>query len=156
MPTTLELEVLNHYPSYGSVPPIDAPAGAQNDCSLSPYRSGNLPDWETNIINHFPLLYRSEENVGFEDYTHLVFGFQVDEKWAGVLRQMSEFGTRMVQMLRTSGSQPDARIAIVRVRDSHGRLHIEANNNLRAPHRETWCAFLESCSQCNPEELLPC
>ena len=155
MATALEMEVLNHYPCFGSAPPLIFPTGVPNDCSLRPYRSGGLPVWQTDIIDHFPLLYRSEESVGLPDYCHLVFGFQVDEKWARLLGQMSEYGTRLIHELRNSASQPDARTAVIRVCEKQGRLHIQANDNLQAPHREIWHAFLQACSDSAPHTVLP-
>ena len=136
----LEIEVLNHYPDYGSF-------GTKSDSVFAgrrAFRTLGLPPWQLELIHQYPSLYLAEEDMGIADYCHLAYGFEVREDYASVISQLSEVGSSLAKTLRTSGAQPEARIAIVRVQQEEGRLKIRANDNLHEPFRTTWRSYVQA------------
>ena len=120
----LEAEMRNHFLS-GPPPPLQADAGDGE--KRLPYSSADLPAWEVDIIDRFPLLYRSDE-VGRDDYCHLRNGFDCAEEWAPVIRDMSETAEALVRALRGS-VQPEAKIAVAEVIEVDGALRWRINHN---------------------------
>ena len=131
--SNLERELLNHYPS-GSL----GTAAPSFHGSRRPFRMVGLPAWQIGVIQGHPSLYNAEEEVGISDYCHLALGFEVDAEWADLIEELSDCGSWLVQILRASSDQADAKIAVVRVREIGGRLGIGASDNLHAPYREFW------------------
>ena len=117
----------NHFLS-GPALPLLADDGDQR----LPYSSADLPIWQIDLIDRFPLLYRCDE-VGREDYCHLRTGFTCSQDWAVVIRDMSEMAEALVRAVRSS-AQPGARFTVAEVSEEDGgMLRWRINTNLRQP-----------------------
>ena len=115
-----------------SGPPL--PLLADDGDQRLPYSSANLPTWQIDLLDRFPLLYRCPE-VGRDDYCHLRTGFTCSQEWAVVIRDMSEVAEALVHALRSS-VQPEAKIAVAEVIEVDGALRWRINHNFPPPFRD--------------------
>ena len=124
----LEAEMRNQFMS---VPPPRSQAPEDDVPERLPYSTWDLPSWQVEIVDRFPLLYRCPE-VGGEDYCHLANGFACGQEWAPVICAMSEIAQALVSALRGS-VQPEARITVADVTEADGTLRWRINANIAPP-----------------------
>lgn len=124
----LEAEMRNHFPSY---PSSHSQAGISEALERLPYSTRDLPAWQIDLIDRFPLLYRCPE-VGRDDYCHLSAGFNCSQEWAPAIREMSAMAEALVRALRGS-AHSDARFTVAEVSEVEGRLRWTINTNLFQP-----------------------
>jgi hypothetical protein len=114
-----------------SGPPLPSRVDDGDGEERLPYSSLDLPAWQIDLIDRFPLLFRCPE-VGRDDYCHLRNGFDCAEEWEPTIRDMSAMAEALVRALRSS-VQPEARIAIAEVYEEDGMLRWRINTNLTQP-----------------------
>ena len=109
----LDREVMNHYPLYGYRKRDEV--SALKWSNRRPYRTTGLPAWQLAIIDAYPDLYRSPDDMGVPDYCHLPFGFEAGSHWSRRLTELSRTGSAIVYYLRSSEVQPEATIVMLSV-----------------------------------------
>jgi hypothetical protein len=114
----------------------------------------NLPEWQTKIIRKFPSLYLERnpaimemykecpQNLDEEHYCNLRFGFECGSGWAGLIEEFSAVAVSLVEALRSSGLQPEARIQSCIVKEKFGLLRWQGDTYLIKPFRELYFAYV--------------
>jgi hypothetical protein len=134
----LEAEMRNHFLSEPS-PSLRADTG-DGEHRL-PYSSLDLPAWQVDLIDRFPLLYRCPE-IGRDDYCHLPTGFDCVQAQAPMIEAFSRVASTHLQVIRAS-VQPNARIEVSEVSLEHGKLRWRFTDNLSVTSRAALRAGLD-------------
>jgi hypothetical protein len=110
------------------------------------FTSDGLPDWQIELIDKYPLIYR-EYDKSIEEclretgepysqpYCNLRHGFEFLQGWRDLADEFSETTTKLVQCLR-AGIQKDAYIHSFIFKEKFGTLRWQGRNNLMEPFRE--------------------
>ncbi len=134
----LEAEMRNHFLSE---PPPPVPSASSDGGWRLPYSSLDLPAWQVDLIDRFPLLYRCPE-VGRDDFCHLRNGFDCGQERVPMIEAFSRVALTHLQALRDS-VQPNARIEVSEVSFEHGKLQWRFTDNLSVASRGALCAALD-------------
>jgi hypothetical protein len=115
---------------------------------LQSFTTRGLPDWQLEVINQYSSLYLPSnlggprDDIHRERPCHLRYGFECDEGWASLIREISCVAVSLLRVLRAFGFQEDARIIPCVVKEKLGGLRWQAVHNLLPPFRELFQAYV--------------
>ena len=119
--------------------------------------ANSLKDWEKEIVEKYPLIYKEPniklkqwyEEESFEEltkdpnFTNLRYGFEFGQGWSKIVDEFSNTVQQLVLHLRST-VQPDAYVHSSIFKEKFGSICWQGDDNLQEPFRTLFRALLRS------------